>query len=54
MIDNDAREVMVADNAQVLLADSHSGGGMKARISTWLMVSAWVGVFVLYLLVKPA
>jgi hypothetical protein len=53
MIDNDARDVMVSDTVQVLLADQATGGGMRARVSTVLMVAAWLGLFVLWLLVKP-
>jgi hypothetical protein len=54
MIDNDARDVMVSDTAQILLADHPTGASMRARISTVLMTAAWLGVFVLWLFVKPA
>ena len=53
MIDNDARDVMVTDNAQILLADRDTGGSVKKHISTVLMLAAWIGVFVLYLIVRP-
>lgn len=53
MIDNDARDVMVSDTVQMVVAEQATGGGMKARISTVLMVGAWLGIFVLWLLVKP-